>query len=324
LQRPTPAELSPPRELSMVSLPAYRIAPPDVIRIDASKLVPKASYRIAPSDILLIRVLGTLKDQPIARQYPVETDGTVILGGPYGTIRVQGFTVEEAEADLTRMLKMILDHPTVSIQLTRTGAAGQINGMYELHSDGTVNLRSCGIVYLADKTVTEAREAVQARLSQFFDSPQVGVEVVQFNSKSYFVISESSTGSGLFRRCPITGNETVLDAIAQLERVGRMTGKLIWVARPAPGACGRDQVLPVNWDQITHEGRTDTNYQILPGDRVYIVEDKGNAVNSFIAKFANPIEKLLGLSYRSTAEARDAEALGREYNKNGPRGRGGL
>ena len=41
LQSPVPPELEPPRELSMVSLPAYRIAPPDVIRIEVVKLVPR-------------------------------------------------------------------------------------------------------------------------------------------------------------------------------------------------------------------------------------------------------------------------------------------
>jgi protein involved in polysaccharide export with SLBB domain len=170
------------------------------------------------------------------------------------------------------------------------------------------------MIYLADKTVTEAREAVQTRLSQYFDSPSVGVEVVQFNSKSYFVIAESSQGNGTLRRFPITGNETVLDAICQLERVVRITGKTVWVARPAPGDSGRDQVLPVNWDEIAQGGRTDTNYQLLPGDRVYIVEDRAIGVNAFIGKFASPIERLLGLGYRASAEALDAEALGRAYN----------
>jgi protein involved in polysaccharide export with SLBB domain len=317
LQSPIPSKLEQPRELSMVSLPVYRIEPPDVIRIEAVKLVPKASYRISSLDVLLIRVLGTLPRQPIARQYPVQADGTVVLDAPYGTIRVEGFTVEEAEAELTRMLKMILAHPTVSIQLVRSAAAEQITGLYPVQSDGTVNLRTCGMVYLTGKTVTEAREAVQARLSQYFDSPLVGVEVMQFNSKSYFVIAESSTGNGAMHRFPITGNETVLDAIAQLERVGNITGKMVWVARPSPGNCSQDQILPVNWKEITHGGRIDTNYQLMPGDRVYIVEDRATAVDAFISKFATPIGRLLGLSYDATSGALNTETLGREYNRTG-------
>jgi polysaccharide biosynthesis/export protein len=317
LQSPIPPELAPPRELSMVSLPAYRIAPPDVIRIQAVKMVPLTSYRISPFDILLIRALGTLRNQPIAKQYPVEANGTVILGGPYGTVRLAGYTVEEAEAEVTRSLKMILERPFVSIQLMRSAAAEQINGVYPVQADGRVNLGTCGMAYVAGKTVTEAREAVQTSLNQYFDSPTVGVEVLQFNSKSYFVIAESTAGGGALHRFPITGNETVLDGIAQLNRIGKMTGKMIWLARPAPGNCGTTQVLPVNWDEIAHGGRVDTNYQLLPGDRIYIVEDKGSGVNAFVAKLASPIERLLGLTSRGVAEARDAETLGREYNARG-------
>ena len=324
LQSPIPAEMEPPRELSMVSLPVYRISPPDVIRIEVVKLVPRASHRIEPFDVLLIRVLGTLKSQPIDKQYPVEADGTVVLGASYGTLRVEGMTIDEVEAELTRILKMTLRQPVVSVQLTRSAAAEQLSGPYPVQPDGTVNLRSCGMIYLAGTTVTEAREAVEARLNQYFDSPRVGVEVVQFNSKSYFVIDESSIGSGAMQRFPITGNETVLDAIAQLEKITRITSKTIWVARPAPGDCRRDQILPVNWDEIAHTGKTDTNYQLLPGDRVYIVNDRAVGINAFLSKFATPIERLLNIGSQGSSAMLDAEALGRDYNKNGPRGGGGL
>ncbi len=317
LQTPVPPELTPPRELSMVSLPAYRISPPDVIRIEVVKLVPKDSYRVGPSDILLIRVLGTLRAQPIDRQFPVEADGTVILGAPYGRVRVEGFTVEQTEAELTRILKMILDHPAVSVQLTRSAVAEQLTGPYPVQPDGTVNLRSCGIVYLADKTVTEAREAVQTRLNQYFDSPRVGVEVMQFNSKSYFVIAESSAGNGTMHRFPITGNETVLDAIAQLGRIGMMTSKTIFVGAPhRETAAGIKSCRSIGM-KSRHVGRTDTNYQILPGDRVYIVEDRATAVDAFIAKLTNPIQRLLQISSQGTAEALDAETQGRAYNARG-------
>ena len=322
LQSPVPPELEPPRELSMVSLPAYRISPPDSIRIEAVKLVPRASHRIEPADVLLIRVLGTLKSQPIDKQYPVEADGTVILGASYGKLRVEGLTIEEVEAELTRILKMTLRRPVVSVQLTRSATVEQISGLYPVQADGTVNLRSCGMLYLAGKTVTEAREAVEARLNQYFDSPRAGVEVAQFNSKSYFVIDESLTGDGAMLRFPITGNETVLDAVAQLGRVRRMTSKTIWVARPAPADCGRDQILPVNWDEIAHAGITDTNYQLLPGDRVYIVDDRAVGINAFLSKFASPIERLLGITSEGTRAVLDAEAQGRDYNKIGPRGGG--
>jgi hypothetical protein len=38
-----------------------------------------------------------------------------------------------------------------------------------------------------------------------------------------------------------------------------------------PGAGGKpDQVLKIDWAGITQHGRTETNYQLLPGDRLYV------------------------------------------------------
>jgi len=121
------------------------------------------------------------------------------------------------------------------------------------------------------------------------------------------------------QRFPITGNETVLDAIAQLERVSNMASKTIWVARPASADFGQDQVLPVDWDAIAHGGITDTNYQILPGDRIYIVDDSMVAANTFIDKLVGPLERLLYMGSLGASSARDAETQGREYNARGLR-----
>src|SRR5206468_5629499 len=44
----------------------------------------------------------------------------------------------------------------------------------------------------------------------------------------------------------------------------------IWVARPTPIEVCQEQTLPVDWCGITQRGETATNYQILPGDRIYV------------------------------------------------------
>ena len=58
----TPPDASPqstvPRELEKISLPPYVIEPPDILMINAVKVVPKPPHKIEPFDGLLIRVLG--------------------------------------------------------------------------------------------------------------------------------------------------------------------------------------------------------------------------------------------------------------------------
>ena len=201
----------------MVSLPAYRIEPPDAIFIDVVQLVPRDSYRIGPSDQLMINVLGTLKGHPIHQYYNVENDGIVNLAAPYGTLRLEGMTIEEARAEITRILRFILKEPVVTVQLAHSAAVEKVNGAYQVEPDGMINLKNYGMVYVAGATVTEARLAVQERLRQYFDAPSVGVDVMQYNSRSYYVIFESLYGNGSMVRFPITGNETVLDALAKIE-----------------------------------------------------------------------------------------------------------
>ena len=157
LQAPVGPESGPPRELSMVCLPAYRVEPPDVLGIEVLRLVPRGPYRIAIYDVLQICASGTILDQPIDDYYLVDSDGSVSLGAPYGTVRVAGMTTEAAVLAITSQLQQILQHPAVTVSLSRSAGTQQVTGIYAVQSDGRINLRSYGMVYLAGKTVSEVR-----------------------------------------------------------------------------------------------------------------------------------------------------------------------
>ena len=60
-----PPPMVQPREMSKALLPPYRIEPPDVLLIEAVRLVPRSPYRLQPWDVLHIHVMGTLPDAPI-------------------------------------------------------------------------------------------------------------------------------------------------------------------------------------------------------------------------------------------------------------------
>ena len=172
-----PPAVEPPREKAMVSLPTYRVEPPDILQIEMLKLVPLPPYRIDIYDVLQIRVLGTILDQPIDGFFLVEGEGIVTLGPAYGRVRVAGMTVEEATEAITAKLSEVLTKPEVSVQLARTAGTQPITGQYLVAPDGTINLRQYGLLYVAGKTVTEIRLDLQQHLTQYFDSPQVSVDV---------------------------------------------------------------------------------------------------------------------------------------------------
>jgi hypothetical protein len=140
----------------------------------------------------------------------------------------------------------------------------------------------------------EAKEAIEAQLSKYLDAPLVSVDVFSYNSKVYYVITEGAGQGDNVAKFPVTGNETVLDAIAQINGLSKLSSKDIWIARPAPSGVGCDQVLPVDIEAIMKGGSTATNYQLLPGDRVFIGQDPFVAFDSIVDKICGPFERIFG------------------------------
>ena len=315
LERPAPPELVPPYEMAMRSLPEYRIEPPDMLTIELLKLVPIPPYRVESYDVLQINVLGTLLDQPINGYFLVEAEGIVTLGPAYGTVRVAGMTIEEATDAIHRRLEQVLSKPDVSVQLAKTAGTAPVSGEYLVGPDGTINLREYGTLHVAGKTVSEIRLALQDHLRQYFDSPEAAVEVRQYNSKVFYVITQGAGMGDNIRRVPVTGNDTVLDALSAVGGLSQVSSTQVWVARPAPGGFGCEQILPVDYDAITRGGSASTNYQIMPGDRVFVAEDNVVALNTYLGKVTAPLERLLGLGSLGASATRGFQTLGRNYNR---------
>ena len=166
--------------------------------------------------------------------------------------------------------------------------------------DGTVNLGSYGLVYVANMTIEQAKAAVEAHLAQYLDHPEVSLSVFAYNSKVYYVITEGAGLGDLAARFPVTGNETVLDAITQIGGLSRTSSTNVWIARPAPGGIGCDEILPVNWKEIVKGGGTATNYQVLPGDRIFIAENKLVLLDSMLNQAIAPFERIMGFTLLST------------------------
>ena len=171
-------------------LKPYTVDAPDILLIDAVKVVPKPPYRIEPLDTLELFVLGTLPDRNIAGPYPVEPDGTIALGPGYGMIDVSGLTITEARDAIKKQLEDVLTAPEVSVSLSESAGQQQIEGEHLIGPDGTVILGSYGSVYVAGMTIPEVRKAIEEHLAQFLDKPRISVDVHAYNSKFYYIVSE--------------------------------------------------------------------------------------------------------------------------------------
>jgi polysaccharide export outer membrane protein len=284
-----------PRELSKMSLPPYIIEPPDVILIEAVKIVPLPPYKIQWLDTLAISVVGTLPDAPISGLFVVDPDGIVRLGPQYGSVVVAGLTIEQAEQAVITKLKETLAEPQVSVELAQAQGEQQITGEHLVRPDGTISLGRYGSIRVIGMTLDQAKTAIEAHLSAYLESPEIYVDVIEYNTKACYVITDNAGRGERVARFTVTGNETVLDVISEINGLPEFSAKCnIVLARPAPDDMCCGQVLPVDWESITQRGCTATNYQVLPGDRIYIYADSMLTFASFVDKVVAPFERIFG------------------------------
>jgi polysaccharide export outer membrane protein len=286
-----------PKELAKVSLPPYVIESPDVLQIDAIRLIPKPPYKIEPLDQLGIDVTGAKPDEPIRGVYPVEADGRVNLGFNYGAVFVQGMTLEQAKAAIERHLRRSLKPPyQATVVVAESRALQQIRGTHLVQTDGTVSLGLYGNVYVDNMTIAQAKRAIEVHLSQFVLNPEIALGVAGFNSKVFYVITDGGGAAGdQIVRLPMTGKLTVLNALSQINGLPFQSSKNhMWVARPAPDGSGQELILPVNYKDIVQRGKVATNYQLLPNDRLYVKAAPLITADAYLARIIAPFERLLG------------------------------
>lgn len=288
-----------PRELDKVTMPLYRVAPPDILTIDVSQQVTGAAYCLEVGDVLSLSVSGAFPDEPIVGEYLVEASGLIELGYSYGAVEVVGLDVSAAKRAIDSHLRSHLREPRVSLTLRSIASMQQISGEHLVASDGTITLGQYGSLPVAGMSLDEVRGAVAEHLSGYFANPKVSVTVFAFNSQTYYIVTQGGgLGDGLVR-LPYTGNETVIDAISQINGLSYVSSSRMWIARP-DRVSGTSQILPVDWEAVTQRAEVETNYQLLPGDRLYIAHNRLVAFDGAIAKLTSPIERVFGFTLLGT------------------------
>jgi polysaccharide export outer membrane protein len=292
-----------PKELNKVNHPPYMIEPPDILEIDILQTIPLPPYKVRPLDIIGVRVPGAPEKFPISGAFPVDPEGTIDLGQPYGTLSVVGLTIPEVRAAVEEKLKSIIKDNKADVALVETRAAQQIRGRHLVRSDGVVSLGEYGSVYVSGMTLPQAKKAIEEHLKQYLKDPQVNIDVGAFNSKVFYVILDLGGAGQQIYRQPITGNETVLDGISQVYGLTIVSDtNRIWVSRPGPDGCS--SVLPVDWMALTEKGDPSTNYQLLPGDRIFVKAYPMIRVDTTLARVISPIERLFGVTLLGNSAVR--------------------
>ena len=234
-------------------------------------------YVLEPPDLVLVEVLEALPGRPISGERLVRPDGKVSLGF-YGDVYVAGLTMAEVKEKIILHLRKFLTDEALGL----------------IETDDTT-----GEPKIDEKTN-------KPKLIEPKDSATVFCDVTAYNSKNYYVLGDVLITGKL----PITGNETVLDAI-------NFAGGLMPTAAPAnirlvrpapPGACC-EQVLPINMAAITSGGDPTTNYQIMPNDRIIVYRDPIVRLTVFIDRLAAPFQTVISSTLQTSFMIRYLQIL---------------
>jgi polysaccharide biosynthesis/export protein len=296
-----------PRELCMASHPTYTVAAPDILLIDAIRVIPLPPYRLNPLDSIAVSATKVLPNAPLQGIMPIEPDGGVNLGLEYGKVMVADLTIDEARIEIEKHLRNIIKLPLAEVTVTLAQFRGlqQIRGEHMVGPDGTVRLGLYGSVYVAGMTLDQSKAAIEKHLSKYLLRPEVSVDVFAYNSKQVYVITDGGGYGEQVYPLPATGNETVLDAVGKVGGLPAVASKRrIWVARPAPAGHAPDQILPVNWEALTQGGNTTTNYQLLPNDRVYVMAEPLITFDTAVARLISPFERMFGFTLLGNSAVR--------------------
>jgi polysaccharide export outer membrane protein len=176
------------------------------------------------------------------------------------------------ELRMVSMPAYVIEPPDELEIAVKPAVADLSSGNFVVQADGEIDLGLLGQVYLAGLTLDQAETRIALHLATRYTGkpPAPGYEVSvrlagATQSKFYYVLGTVNTQG----RFPVTGNETVLDAMLTAGLKSNSLPEKSYLVRPHP-AGGADQVLKVDWVGIKDRGDSLTNYQIFPGDRLVV------------------------------------------------------
>lgn len=239
---------------------------------------PLDQYLVEIGDTIFIETVSFDATIRLPGDQVVKPDGTISIG-EYGSLMVVKKTIEQIELEIQSTIdaktRQQLEDEFAQEQ-QRDRQSRELRASLE-NGDSDPSRPTIEIENAADTLdgqnldadlirQREYRLALDRRIEDRIAGNRISVRLVNWDSKRFYVLGEVNS-PGYFA---YTGNQTVLDAILQ---AGGLSTKAnhhqIIVSRPTP--CGSCRiVMKICYDQIVQLGDASTNYQLRPGDRVFV------------------------------------------------------
>src|SRR5262245_27779888 len=135
--------------------------------------------------------------------------------------------------------------------------------------------------------------------------------VVAYRSRFYYVIADGGGPGEQVVPILVTGNDTVLDAVGKVGGLPPQAAKKkIWVARAHNHHHHPHEMLPVDWRAITMRGQQSTNYQLFPGDRLYVNSDPRLRLYTQLDRTFDPFDRTAGTLILGSSMVRSLSGQG--------------
>ena len=175
---------------------------------------------------------------------------------------------------------------TVLVEAARFDAPLRFPADQTVQPDGTIDLGRFGRPAVAGMSVEEVEALVARRVDFVLEQTPIGADGAELDlaelredgllevnvrlidpAGSVYYVLGAVAAPGVY---PLAGRETVLDAILTAGGLADNAKRCdIVLSRPSvPHDCRT--VLPVCYDNLVQTGDSATNYQVLPGDRIFV------------------------------------------------------
>jgi polysaccharide export outer membrane protein len=155
--------------------------------------------------------------------------------------------------------------------------------------DGRISFELIGDVEVEGKTVEEIRDEITRRISKFVVRPDVTVTLEESRSRRIYVLGQVRRPGSY----PLIGRVTAVDALAS-------AGDWTVLAAPNRARLARAsrevaEVYRVRFSDIVTDGDFTTNYELQPGDVIYVPAGVSGSIGFFLQALLFPFQQIFGL-----------------------------
>lgn len=162
----------------------------------------------------------------------------------------------------------------------------EFSGRFPIGPNGKIQYPFVGDLELACLTKTEAKEFITDVLSQYIESPEVDITIVEYNSKVVYVFGQvARPGKYSMQAEFMPLREAVLAAGLPRENIASLRRAVI--IRPLES--GKTVVKKVNLLSLFYNGNLKLNYDLKSGDIVYLPSTVLYKVSTILDQVISPI-----------------------------------